>query len=137
MPRLEWCRKEDLLDFITLWGELVFPVHKDSGVCQYQRHVHRCILDTNALVGTAAEDEIAPGVGIGTALRVQPPFRNELIGAWEDCGIMQRVIERRDDHATGWDSIVIADGERFDSLVRNLKEDDEQLPQVEELKGLP
>lgn len=79
----EHVRRNDLY-FITQLGPLVLPVHQNTRCTQSGRQMHRSVLATDTLVGTATPDEVVLGLGVGdrggTVGLGEPSFGKESIG---------------------------------------------------------
>lgn len=98
----------------------MFPVHQHARGGKNQSDIHRRVFYTYAPVRTAAKNQVVPGVRIGKAIGIEPPFGDELIVLREDRRVMQRVVERGYHHAIRRNSVIIGDGESLGRLVRNL-----------------
>lgn len=99
----------------------MFPIQQHRSIREDQCDIRHGVLETDAFMRTASEDEVVAWVGVGASIFVQPPLRQELVGLWVDLGIVERVVERRNNHAVCGDSVVIGDRERLGGLVGNLK----------------
>lgn len=64
----------NVLDFVAVRCQFVLEIHQDSSVGENEAHVHVGILNTDALVRTAAEDKVVLRVSIGRAVGIQPTF---------------------------------------------------------------
>jgi hypothetical protein len=112
--------KQHSLNFTTLRCENVFPIVHRAGYGEYECDVHSGILNTDAPVRAAAKDEVVPWVCVRRILGVQPAFGEEIVGFGVDFRVMQRIIERRNDHAIRGDGVVIGDRERLRGFVGDL-----------------
>lgn len=97
------------------------PVHQYSSGTHDSRKMHHGILDADAAMRTGAKDKVVARSLVRGALRVQPALGKELGGLGVDLGIMERGVERRDDHGASRNGVVIGDGERLQGLVGNLR----------------
>ena len=63
-------KTQDVLDFIALRRELMFPVGKHTGGSKDECNVQLCIFDTDAFMRTAAKHEVVLRVGVGRAFGI-------------------------------------------------------------------
>lgn len=82
-----------LLDFFTLRCDLMFPIHQHASIRKHKCNLHRRILNTNTLMRTTSEHEVAFWVGISGAIRLEPAFGDKLVRIGEDLGIVQGVVK--------------------------------------------
>lgn len=108
------------LDLFTQGGLAVLPVPHGGGMSDDEGDIHHCVLNTDAPVGSASEDEVVSGVGLSRTVWIQPTGGVELFRVAVDLGILERVVEGRDDHAVGRNGVIIGDGEGAGSFIGNL-----------------
>jgi len=99
----------------------VFPVPHGSRVSDDEGNVHHGVLDADALVGSTSEDKVVSRVGLSSAIWIQPAGGIKFLRVAVDIGILERVVERGNDHAVGGDGIIIGNREGAGSLVGNLQ----------------
>jgi hypothetical protein len=91
----------------------MFPLCQFACQGEYDGNIHDRILEPNALVRTATEDEVVLRILVCGGFWVKPTFREESIRIGEDFGVMQCVVEGWYDHAARRDSVIIRDRERL------------------------
>lgn len=99
----------------------MLEVHHDGGSSEDQCDVHSRILNSDASVGAAAEQNVVLRVLVGRSFGIEPTFGNEIVGLREDFGVMHGVEEGGDDHAVGGNGIIVRNGEGPECLVRYLR----------------
>lgn len=97
----------------------MLPVQQNSSIRKHQSDVHHRILQTDALVRAAAKHEVVARVLVRAALGVEPALGQERIRVGVRLRVVQRVVERRDDHAVHGHGVVVRDRERLRRLVRH------------------
>ena len=111
----------DLLDLVTVGGEVMLPVHEDASGSQHQTHVDRGILDTNASMWTTAENEVILGIRICQTIGIQPALGNQLVMVREHIGIMHGVIHGGDYHTVDRHRVIIGNRKCLGNPVRYLE----------------
>jgi len=62
--------KANSLNLVTLRSPGVLPVPHGNGMGEDKGNIHHCVLDTDAFMGTAPEDEVVSGVRLSRAIRI-------------------------------------------------------------------
>ena len=110
----------DSLDFEAILRDIVLPIGQHHRVREHERNVHERVLLPDAPVCAVAEPDPILRVLVRAALGVEPALGLERLGLGVYVGVVQRVVEGRNEERAGRNGVVLADLERLDGLVGDL-----------------
>jgi hypothetical protein len=107
---------------MTQRRRLMLDIQHHARIRQHERDIHHRILNADTPMGSASEHDVVFRILVGDALWVQPAVWDERFGGGKDVGVVHGVVEGGYNHASGWDGVVLRDGEWFGRDVRDLVE---------------
>lgn len=111
---------DNSLYFITLLRNVMLEVERHASNGEHESDVHRGVLDTDTAMWASTPNHVVLWVGIGAAIGVEPAIGIQDVRLGEHLRIVERVVERRDEHASIWNNVVIGDRESLGGFVGNL-----------------